>query len=379
VSKANGTVAPTKSPEDLLRDEYAYDPAPQDDLAVLGGSVQMNFPAAPAGPVVDGNGRARAADGTFLPADALPDTLTGSSHPANLVTVATSLGVEGIESLSTPELREAIRDAKLDRALAFQQAQERSAVLDASGRTTSQPGTPGGTAPADASNAQPAAAQQVALDWGTNEAGQALKEEDWPTPARNAFKLAAQVPDLLKRLDALEKGHGEVAQFVRTQASERFDNAVDQGFADAGPQFAAIVGKGAGMKMAKTDPAFEMRLDVIASLKRNPIKGLSPEKAIAQRTREKYAHLVAAEEGAEPAAPVIAPGARGPSVAGARPVVVHANNRIPEKLWQGGNTAAPTTRRQPAIPKGPAAAVSAVNDYLKSHSMGSETDPEMPE
>jgi hypothetical protein len=363
----------------LLAEQYDYpDLAP--DTGMNGqptGQIQVGATT------FDTNGRGHAADGKFVTtSNDAPNT--PASHPASLLASAKQWGIDNAEQLSATDLREAIRDAKLDRALSFQQTGERQAVHDALGNRgqdtapngSAQPGvapaTPGGN------GQQPTQTQPTApaIDWGTNSDGTPLTEADWPKPAAAAFKLAAQVPLLLERIAKLESSHNEVAGVVRDQHARQTMGDIDQGFADAGPEYAAILGTGQSRALPKDSPLLNIRRQIVASLQASPIKDVPIKQAIAQRTKELYGHLAALLGGQQPAAQPGAPNA--PQLN--RPLDVHPGQTpaVTEEQWRNATTTAPTGRKV-APPKGTAAAVAAVSQYLKDHDMGSEADPAMPE
>lgn len=369
--------SPQKSPAQLLADQYDY-PDLSPDTGMNGkptGEIQVGETT------FDVNGRAHGTDGTFV-RNSSEAPQTPASHPASLLASAKQWGIDNAEQLSVADIREAIRDAKLDRALSFQQTGERQAVHDALGNR-SQPGTaptapaqPGVAPATPGGNGQPTPPPQPAIDWGQNSDGTALTEADWPKPAAAAFKLAAQVPQLLERIAALESSHNQVAGVVRDQHARQTMGDIDQGFADAGPEYGAILGTGASKGMKPDSPHLNIRRQVVASLQSHPIKDVPTKQAVAQRTKELYGHLASLLGGQQPATQPGAPSA--PQLN--RPLDVHPGQTpaVTEEQWRNATTTAPTGRKV-APQKGTASAVAAVSQYLKDHDMGSEADPAMPE
>lgn len=321
---------PPAAPNPEPADNLDFDLEPAEELELEESSITSHPPAAPAA----------------SPADSLPPHLLRRAR-------AMGLEAEDLVGMSVEELREELRDIRLERAIASR-------------------------APAPAA----AAAQALALPAATPQRDEFdrflesfdLGQDDEEGRPRTARDLDPGILRLIKhqaqQIDGLRQA---LDQQTQARQAETMDQWIDRQFERLGASYESVIGKGGRREIAPKSPEYGRRLAILREAQRLAGANASPEdqiRLIPQAAAAIFGTFVAA-----PPPPPLNPtptaprnGANGSGVNGhGANGSGHPNAALEQRRrdWEAGGLARPTQRRGAAEPAGRDKAIKEVAEYLR--------------
>ncbi len=320
--KSQDQTQPT--PEQSLAHQYELEGAPPE-------SSEPTPPSAPEGPPdsppASSDSPPRNPDGTFAKRDK-------PKHSARVVRLAHEFGFSDatIDNLAPEALEDAVYDLVKERLQAKADGSKESILAG----DRAQP------APAKVQEA----VEQETIDWGKDDEGKPLSEDDHAPVVRSLAKDNAELKRQLKSLSArlAELEGREVARHNESLA--RRADRVFQKNAD-------LFGAGSVHELDRSSAEYDRRMAVLQAAER--IQGGSIEERLTKATERLFPGRQSAEKKAEPAV------------------------KQREKDWEEGSLSKPTHRKGAAEPPSRSKAVRAVEDYLKQNGADATAEEQLAE
>lgn len=189
---------------------------------------------------------------------------------------------------------------------------------------------------------EPAAEEDIALDWGQDEEGRPLAEKDFHPGVVKALKSLAK-----KQRDETKGFREELAKRDQREEQRELNRSAavwDAAFAALGPEYEIVVGKGAGREMGQAQQdEYDNRIAILNRAQADPRQHTAAQvKAKVKAAAEKMFGKFLGKNPA-PYAEVGKPGAT-PKPAAPAAATNGVKPRISEKEWEEAALARPTQR-----------------------------------